>query len=73
MEELLAPKAAAKLLGLSRSQISRLVRSGALEHFEIGHSTRKRRGQTIEARHVRFSIEQLRAFLDARRKGGTKQ
>ncbi len=54
MRPLLRPAEAARILGVSRSQIYRLAALGEIPHVRVGRS-------------VRFRLEDLRAFVERRR------
>ena len=60
---LLRPCEVARLLNVSQSEVSRLVKSRALPFYRLGTSARKRGGKEVIVEHVRFSKEDVFAYL----------
>ncbi|GIU97414.1 MAG: hypothetical protein KatS3mg013_1217 [Actinomycetota bacterium] len=54
MKPLLKPAEAARMLGVSRSQIYHLAATGEIAHVRVGHS-------------VRFRLEDLERYIERRR------
>ena len=62
--KLISPNQLAAILGVSKFEISRLVKQRALPFFRLGTSTRKRGGQEVVAEHVQFDLRDVDEFLN---------
>ena len=67
VERLLRPREVARMLGVSPSEVSRLVKTRALPFYRLGTSVRKRGQQEVTVEHVRFFLADVLEFLKRKR------
>ena len=65
--QLLRPRELARLLNVSASQVSRLIRQHALPFIVLNTSTRRVKGKEVTAQHGRFDKADVETCLRERR------